>query len=60
MSLKPIVRGPVSMVVSSWKPTRAALGDDRRVVDGERRGVDPGADVMLPVSCSAVGLPRST
>ena len=62
VSLKPIVRGPVSMVVSSWKPTWPPSRLDTIAASSAGNALEliQALTVMLPVNCRAVGLPRLT
>ena len=62
MSLNPIVRVPLSTVVSSWNPDSLPVRLETIAASstGNELELIHALTVMLPVSCSAVGLPRFT
>ncbi len=60
VSLKPMTRGPVSIVVSSWKPPVPRLDTTAASSAGKAAELIQALIVVLPVSRSAVGLPRLT
>src|SRR4051794_5354889 len=62
VSLKPMVRGPVSMVVSSWKPTLLLVRLDATAASSKGKAAAriQALTVMLAPSCSVAPLPRST
>src|SRR6185312_1762591 len=62
VSLKPMVRGPLSMVVSSWKPTLSLVRLDTTAASSKGKAAAriQALTVMLPLSCSVAALPRST
>src|ERR1051326_5705309 len=62
VSLKPMVRGPVSMVVSSWEPPLSLVRLDTTAASSKGKAAAriQALTVMLPPSCSVAPLPRST
>jgi hypothetical protein len=60
VSLKPMTRGPVSIVVSSWKPPDPRFDTTAASSAGKAAELIQALIVMLPVSRSGVGLPRLT